>query len=202
MFSKKKKNDNETPLAGNQAEEQVNVEQSKEEATVNQTENTTEEASLPEPPPEDSPIEKLEEEITVLNDKYLRLFAEFDNYKRRTKRERAELLQTAGKDVITSLLTILDDFDRANKAMENTTDVAAVQEGVQLIYNKLVNLLGQKGLKEMESMNTPFDTDLHEAITKIPAPNEESKGKVLDVLEKGYTLNDKVIRFAKVVVGS
>ncbi len=86
--------------------------------------------------------------------------------------------------------------------MENATDVAAVQEGVQLIHSKLKNLLGQKGLKEMESINTPFDTDLHEAITKIPAPNEESKGKVLDVLEKGYTLNDKVIRFAKVVVGS
>ncbi|MEJ5960711.1 nucleotide exchange factor GrpE [Pedobacter immunditicola] len=202
MFSKKKKNDNETPLAGNQAEEQVNVEQSNEEATIDQTENTTEEASLPGPPPEISPVEKLEEEITVLNDKYLRLFAEFDNYKRRTQRERAELLQTAGKDVITSLLTVLDDFDRANKAMENTADVVAVQEGIQLIYNKLKNLLSQKGLKEMESINTPFDTDLHEAITKIPAPNEEAKGKVLDVLEKGYTLNDKVIRFAKVVVGS
>jgi len=202
MFSKKKKNDNETPHAGKQAEDQVNVEQSNEEVTTDQTENTIEEAALPEPPPEVSPIEKLEEEVTVLNDKYLRLFAEFDNYKRRTKRERTELLQTAGKDVITSLLTILDDFDRANKAMENTTDVAAVQEGVQLIYNKLKNLLGQKGLKEMESVNTPFDTDLHEAITKIPAPNEEAKGKVLDVLEKGYTLNDKVIRFAKVVVGS
>jgi molecular chaperone GrpE len=202
MFSKKKKNDNENPLAGNQAEEQVNAEQSNEEATNNQTENNTEEAALPGVPAEISVQEKLEEEITVLNDKYLRLFAEFDNYKRRTQRERTELLQTAGKDIITSLLTILDDFERANKAMENATDVAAVQEGIQLIYSKLKNLLGQKGLKEMESINTPFDTDLHEAITKIPAPNEELKGKVLDVLEKGYTLNDKVIRFAKVVVGS
>lgn len=146
--------------------------------------------------------EKLKEENAALNDKYLRLFAEFDNYKRRTQKERVELLQTAGKDVIVSLLPVLDDFDRAHKATETATDVAAVREGVQLVHHKLKNLLVQKGLKEMESINTPFDTDLHEAITKIPAPNDDMKGKVMDELEKGYTLNDKVIRFAKVVVGS
>lgn len=202
MFSKKKKNDTENPLAGNQTEEQVNVEQSNEEAPINQTEAHAEEGTLPEPHAELTAEEKLQDELTVVNDKYLRLFAEFDNYKRRTQKERVELLQTAGKEVITSLLTVLDDFDRANKAMENATDVVAIQEGIQLIYSKLKNLLVQKGLKEIESINTPFDTDLHEAITKIPAPNDELKGKVLDVLEKGYTLNDKVIRFAKVVVGS
>jgi molecular chaperone GrpE len=103
---------------------------------------------------------------------------------------------------VISLLPVLDDFDRANKAMENASDVAAVREGVQLVHSKLKGILAQKGLKEMESINTPFDTDNHEAITKIPAPNEELKGKVIDELEKGYTLNDKVIRFAKVVVGS
>jgi len=137
-----------------------------------------------------------------LNDKYLRLFAEFDNYKRRTQKERIELLQTAGKDVIVSLLTILDDFDRANKAAETAVEVGPIKEGVQLVHNKLMSVLGQKGLKVMESINTPFDTDLHEAITKVPAPSEELKGKVIDELEKGYTLNEKVIRFAKVVVGS
>lgn len=202
MFSKKKKNDNENPLADNQAEEQLNGEESGEETTTIPTENHTEEATLTEAPKELTAEEKLQEENTALNDKYLRLFAEFDNYKRRTQKERVELLQTAGKDVIISMLTVLDDFDRANKAMENATDIVAVQEGVQLVHNKLKGILSQKGLKEMESMNTPFDTDNHEAITKIPAPNEEMKGKVMDVLEKGYTLNDKVIRFAKVVVGS
>jgi molecular chaperone GrpE len=146
--------------------------------------------------------EKLKQENAALNDKYLRLFAEFDNYKRRTQKERVELLQTAGKDVIVSLLPILDDFDRANKATENAVDVAPIKEGVQLVHTKLKNLLAQKGLKDVESINKPFDTDLHEAITKIPAPTEDMKGKVIDELEKGYTLNDKVIRFAKVVVGS
>lgn len=202
MFSKKKKNDNENPLAGNPAEEQLNGEQSTEENTIHHTDNNAEEAALPEVPKELSAEEKLQEENTALNDKYLRLFAEFDNYKRRTQRERVELLQTAGKEVIISLITVLDDFDRANKAMENATDIKAVREGVQLVHNKLNSILSQKGLKEMESINTVFDTDLHEAITKIPAPNEALKGKVIDVLEKGYTLNDKVIRFAKVVVGS
>ncbi len=202
MFSKKKKNDNENPNTGNPVEEQVNVAQGNEEATGHQNEDTTEGASAAEVPAEPSVEEKLQQENATLNDKYLRLFAEFDNYKRRTQKERVELLQTASKDVIISLLTVLDDFDRANKAMENVVDVAAVQEGVTLIHSKLQSLLTQKGLKEIESINTPFNTDVHEAITKIPAPNEEMKGKVMDVLEKGYTLNDKVIRFAKVVVGS
>jgi len=197
MFSKKKKNDNENPLEGNPAVEQVIGDQPNEETNSNQTE----EAALPEAP-ELTAEEKLQEENAALNDKYLRLFAEFDNYKRRTQKERVELLQTAGKEVLVSLLTVLDDFDRANKAMENATDITSVQEGVQLVHHKLRNILTQKGLKEMETINTPFDTDLHEAITKIPAPSEDLKGKVVDVLEKGYTLNDKVIRFAKVVVGS
>nr|WP_199075462.1 nucleotide exchange factor GrpE [Pedobacter sp. ASV19] len=195
MFSKKKNNDNENPIADKAAEGQLNSELSNEEN------NTTGEAAA-EPVAELSAEEKLKEENAALNDKYLRLFAEFDNFKRRTQKERVELLQTAGKDVVISLLPVLDDFDRANKAMENASDVAAVREGVQLVHSKLKGILAQKGLKEMESINTAFDTDNHEAITKIPAPNEELKGKVIDELEKGYTLNDKVIRFAKVVVGS
>lgn len=191
MFSKKKKDINEEPIVENNNEEQLNTEIPAEETAANETETV-----------ELSAEEKLKEENAVLNDKYLRLFAEFDNYKRRTQKERVELLQTAGKDVIVSLLAVLDDFDRANKAMENATEIAPIREGITLVHHKLKNLLAQKGLKEMECVNTVFDTDNHEAITKIPAPNEELKGKVIDELEKGYTLNDKVIRFAKVVVGS
>jgi molecular chaperone GrpE len=112
------------------------------------------------------------------------------------------LLQTAGKDVVVSLLPVLDDFERALKATENTSEVSAVREGVILVQTKLKSILNQKGLKEVESLNTEFDTDKHEAITKIPAPSDDLKGKVVDELEKGYTLNDKVIRFAKVVVGA
>lgn len=199
MFSKKKKNDNTDPIVKNNAEEQMN----NTEDQLN-TEATTEEnpAVETEVVPELSAEEKLQEENAALNDKYLRLFAEFDNYKRRTQKERVELLQTAGKDVIVSLLPVLDDFDRANKAMETATDINPIREGVALVHSKLKGILNQKGLKEMESVNTVFDTDNHEAITKIPAPNEDLKGKVIDELEKGYTLNDKVIRFAKVVVGS
>ncbi|EDM38690.1 molecular chaperone, heat shock protein [Pedobacter sp. BAL39] len=193
MFSKKKTNDIEDPNLENTADEQLKNEQADESADA----ATTEEVQ-----PEISVEEKLQQEVAALNDKYLRLFAEFDNYKRRTQKERVELLQTAGKEVVVSLLPVLDDFDRANKAMENATDVAPILEGVALVHHKLKGVLAQKGLKEMESKNTVFDTDLHEAITKIPAPNEELKGKVIDELEKGYTLNDKVIRFAKVVVGS
>jgi len=145
---------------------------------------------------------KLKEELAAANDKYLRLFAEFDNFRRRTANERKELLVTAGKEVIVSLLPVLDDFERAFKSMETATDVVAVQAGVELIYSKLNNILAQKGLKPMESVGQPFDADLHEAITNIPAPNEELKGKVLDEMEKGYYLGDKVIRFAKVIVGN
>lgn len=151
---------------------------------------------------EPTPAELLKQEVSLANDKYLRLYAEFDNFRRRTTKERAELLQSAGKDVIVSLLPVLDDFDRAIRHMDNTTDVNAVKEGVVLIQQKLKNILAQKGLKEMQSIGTEFDPELHEAITNVPAPSEEQKGKVIDEVEKGYYLNDKVARFAKVVVGS
>lgn len=198
MFSKKKKHDNENTTMQNQ---DPAAENNAEDLLIEDT-NETQAETTEENVPELSAEEKLQQENAALNDKYLRLFAEFDNFKRRTQKERVELLQTAGKDVIISLLPVLDDFDRADKAMENATDVNSVKEGVNLVHNKLKSILGQKGLKEMESINTVFDTDNHEAITKIPAPTEDMKGKVIDQLEKGYTLNDKVIRFAKVVVGS
>ena len=188
MFNKKKKEE-EPIIENNQAEQEI--------------ENAQNEENVPtEPTVELSAEEKLQQENVALNDKYLRLFAEFDNYKRRTQKERIELLQTAGKDVVVSLLPVLDDFERALKATENTTEVSAIRDGIMLVQNKLKSILSQKGLKELESINTVFDTDIHEAITNIPAPSDDLKGKVVDELEKGYTLNDKVIRFAKVVVGS
>ncbi|TCK84984.1 nucleotide exchange factor GrpE [Albibacterium bauzanense] len=149
-----------------------------------------------------SPEILLKAELKEANDKYLRLYAEFDNYKRRTSKERIELLQTAGKEVIGDLLSTLDDFDRALKAMELSDSVDSIKEGVTLVSQKLKKTLQQKGLKEMESINQPFDAEIHEAITNIPAPTDDLKGKVLDEIEKGYYLNDKVLRYAKVVVGS
>ncbi|WP_316738242.1 nucleotide exchange factor GrpE [Pedobacter aquatilis] len=193
MFNKKKNNDT--------AENIMNTENTSENTTPENVENTDAQESTEEVV-EQTAEEKLQAEVQQLNDKYLRLYAEFDNYKRRTQKERVELLQTAGKDVIVSLLPVLDDFDRALKAMETASEVAPVKEGILLVSNKLKNTLSQKGLKDVESINTDFNTDFHEAITNIPAPTEALKGKVIDEVEKGYTLNDSVIRFAKVVVGA
>jgi molecular chaperone GrpE len=146
--------------------------------------------------------DKYKEELSQANDKFLRLYAEFDNFRRRTAKEREEARKTEGKDVIVALLPVLDDFERAIRSMENATDIVAVKEGVALIQNKMKNILAQKGLKEMQSIGSPFNPDLHEAITNIPAPTDDMKGKVIDEMEKGYELNDKVIRFAKVIVGA
>lgn len=144
--------------------------------------------------------EKLQAELEEQKDKYLRLFAEFDNFKRRNAKERIELIQTAGKDVIISMLEVLDDCDRAEKQMQKSEDVAAIKEGINLVFAKLRNTLTSKGLKPMQSISTEFDVEKHEAITEIPAA-DDMKGKVVDEVEKGYYLNDKIIRFAKVVVG-
>ncbi len=152
-------------------------------------------------PEEDNLTEKLEAELEEQKDKYVRLFAEFDNFKRRSARERVELIQTAGKEVIASLLEVLDDCDRAEKQIQNSTDIEQIKEGIQLVFNKLRNTLQSRGLKQMESIHTPFDVEKHEAITEIPAPTEELKEKIIDEIQKGYYLNDKIIRFAKVVVG-
>lgn len=147
-------------------------------------------------------MEKLQLQLAEQKDKYIRLMAEFDNFKRRNAKERVELIQTAGKDVITSLLDVLDDCDRAEKVMQTSEDVAVIKEGIQLVFNKLRSNMQSKGLKAMESINQDFDVEKHEAITQIPAPTEALKGKVLDEIQKGYYLNDKLIRFAKVVVGN
>lgn len=148
----------------------------------------------------ESNTEKLETEVQEQKDKYLRLFAEFDNYKRRTSKERLELMQTAGKEMAVALLEVADDMDRAEKQIISDEDLNHVKEGVQLVFNKLRSVLQQKGIVPMSSIDTDFDVEKHEAVTEIPA-GEEKAGKVVDELQKGYYMNDKLIRFAKVVVG-
>ena len=145
--------------------------------------------------------EQLEIQLAESHDKYARLVAEFDNYKKRTSKERMELIQNAGQGVIKNLLPVLDDFDRALVAMTSAQDVQPIKEGVELVNNKLRKFLESEGLKEMDVIGQPFDADFQEAITAIPSPTEDMKNKVIDVVEKGYYLNDKVIRFAKVVIG-
>ncbi|MDP4262192.1 MAG: nucleotide exchange factor GrpE [Bacteroidota bacterium] len=146
-------------------------------------------------------IEKLKAELDESKDRYLRKVAEFENFKRRNAKERIELIQTAGKEVITDMLNVLDDCDRAQKQIETSEDVKEIKEGILLVFNKFRNVLQARGLKPMETKNKEFDPDLHEAITEIPAPTPELIGKVVDEVVKGYYLNDKIIRHAKVVVG-
>jgi molecular chaperone GrpE len=145
--------------------------------------------------------DSLQATIKEWEDKYLRLYAEFDNYRKRTTNERIDLIRTANQEVLVALLPVLDDFERATKSFETATDVNPVKEGVALVHHKLRNILTSKGLKLMESQGLAFNPDLHEAITNIPAPSDDMKGKVLDVVEQGYYLGEKVIRYAKVVVG-
>ncbi|MFT5834426.1 MAG: molecular chaperone GrpE [Cognaticolwellia sp.] len=173
------------------------------ETEVNDTEATEQETveELSEIEKLELEVNKLKAEKVELNDKYLRLFAEFQNYRRRTAKEKMDIIQTAGRDVIKSLLPVLDDFNRAKKAADDDDSVEAFSEGVELVYEKLQNTLKQQGLKAVESNGEVFNADIHEAITEIPAPTEELKGKVLDTVESGYALNDKLIRYPKVVVG-
>ncbi len=177
------------------------------ETTDNQT-NTESETSgqqAPEGEPGTTVISRAEEELlgklTEMQDRYLRLSAEFDNYRKRTLREKIELSQSGGESVIKRLLPIIDDFDRAMNSMRVTDDCNAVKAGLELIYSKVNEFLKQNGVKEIEAMNEPFDGDRHEAVTTIPVDDETKKGLIIDVTQKGYTLNEKVIRFPKVVVG-
>jgi molecular chaperone GrpE len=149
---------------------------------------------------EESELEKLRAELKEKDDKFLRLYAEFDNFKRRNAKERIELIQTAGREVIQSLLEVVDDCDRAERQMQKSDDPVLMKEGIQLVFNKLRNTLHAKGLREMKSIGEDFNTDLHEAITEIPV-DASRVGKIVDEVEKGYYLNDKIIRFSKVVVG-
>ncbi|MCH7408801.1 nucleotide exchange factor GrpE [Belliella sp. DSM 111904] len=150
-----------------------------------------------------SEVEKLSAEVQELKDKYLRLYSEFENFRRRTAKEKLDLIKTASEDMMSAIIPVVDDFERAFKANESEEDSSKVREGNQLVFNKFQKVLESKGLKPMEGLiGEPFDADRQEAITQIPAPNEEMKGKVIDVVEKGYTLGDKVVRYAKVVIGA
>ena len=179
-------------------EKDINVQETAEnlENAENATNNATEFENEP-----ISELDQLKADIAEQKDKYLRLMAEFDNYKRRTSKERIELIQTAGKDVIVSLLDVLDDCDRAEKQLSKSDDINVQKEGIQLVFNKIRSTMQSKGLTAMESIGKDFDVELHEAITEVPAPNDKQKGKVIDEITKGYFLNEKIIRFAKVVVG-
>jgi molecular chaperone GrpE len=169
---------------------------------INADENAAGTTHLNEEVAEENEIEKLKTALEEQKDKYLRLAAEYDNFRRRSAKERIELIQTAGKEVIMAFLEVLDDIERAEKQMQTNDDFAVQKEGVQLVFNKVKSTLQAKGVKAFESVHTDFDVEKHEAITEIPAPSENLKGKVLDEIQKGYYLNDKLIRFAKVVVGN
>lgn len=143
----------------------------------------------------------VEEKLAEMSDKYLRLYSEFDNYRRRTVKERADLIKSAGKDILSDLLAVVDDFDRTIESLGQTKDMDAFAEGVKLVQHKFMTTLEKQGLEHFDSKGMEFDPEVHEAITKIPAPSADLKGKVVDVIEKGYKLNDKVLRYAKVVVG-
>ena len=182
--------------------EELNVEETKDTAEEQPQNDQAEEAA---PLTHEEQLEKeLEDAQAVIEeqkDKYLRLSAEFDNYRKRTMKEKAELILNGGEKSISSILPVIDDFERAIRTMETAKDVKAVKEGVELIYNKFMAVMAQNGVKVIETKDQPLDTDYHEAIAVIPAPSEEQKGKILDCVQTGYTLNDKVIRHAKVVVG-
>jgi molecular chaperone GrpE len=175
-------------------------EENAEELLKNKVEETTETTEQAADQIEDESTQ-ITQKYAELNDKNLRLMAEFDNYRKRTLKERVELLKTASEGVLVDMLPLVDDFERAIKAMETSEDVQAVKDGVELIYSKFMAFLLQKGVKAIPTENVAFDTDLHEAITTFPAPSEELKGKIIDCATKGYTLNEKVIRFSKVIVG-
>ena len=182
-------------------EEEIKVEGRSEEKAASEEQPKGQETPKHEEKEEESELQKIQQELAEQKDKFLRLSAEFDNYRKRTMKEKAELILNGGEKSITSILPVVDDLERALKNMETATDVEAVKEGVQLIYNKFMNVLGQNGVKVIETQEQPLNTDYHEAIAVIPAPEEEKKGKILDCVQTGYTLNDKVIRLAKVVVG-
>lgn len=171
------------------------------EMNVNNTESTDTTAGNNENK-SGSEVDVLKQQVAELNDKYLRLYSEFDNYRKRTIKEKSDLIKTAGEDVFKAILPVIDDLERAIKANETIEDVTAIKEGIVLIYNKIKHNTQQKGLIAMESVGLDFSEDTMEAITSIPAPDDSKKGKVLDEVEKGYKLGDKVIRFAKVVIGN
>lgn len=194
MNPNEKKTSQEELLNAEEAQGATNEQPQQEEAAEETTPLTHEEEL-------ENRLEEANAQIEDQKDKYLRLSAEFDNYRKRTLKEKAELILNGGEKSLNSILPVMDDLERAIKTMETATDVTAVKEGVELIYSKFLAILAQNGVKMIETKNKALDTDYHEAIAVIPAPAEEQKGKILDCVQNGYTLNDKVLRHAKVVVG-
>ena len=175
-------------------DENTNTEKTTNEKEVKKTKKNKKDSSA-------EKIEELEQTIAQKNDQLLRLQAEFDNFRKRTLKEKMELIKTAGEGIMLNILPVVDDFERALKSMEEAKDSESVKEGLLLIHKRFIDFIKQNGIKEIDATGQDFDTDVHEAITKIPAPSEDQKGKIVDVIQKGYLLNDKVIRFAKVVIG-
>ncbi|MBO4806616.1 MAG: nucleotide exchange factor GrpE [Paludibacteraceae bacterium] len=182
-----------------EAQEKAQVEDP--ETNTVENEGEVENVSESEKEEEKDPVAELEAKCQKMHDDYMRLYADFDNYRKRAIKEKADLIKTAAEGVLVDILPLVDDFERAISSMENTESVEGVKEGVSLIYNKLISFLESKGVKAIDAVGQPFNTEFHEAITKFPAPSEEMKGKVIDCTQKGYTLYDKVIRYAKVVYG-
>ncbi len=192
MAKKVQKTDNQDKVKNKEGKEKLEKEQVETAEDTPQEEEELEE-ELKEP--------TSEEIMAELQNKYLRLSAEFDNYRKRTLREKMDLQVTAREDILSNILPIVDDFERGMESVEEATDIKAIKEGLKLIYTKFSGFLTQQGVKEINAVGKTFDTDLHEAITKIPVESKKKKGKVVDVVEKGYTLKEKVIRYAKVVIG-
>lgn len=197
-MSKKHKH-NEELIEENNVSEHVNENTNSDVQNEKEQEKQTETEKVQDEQPNQTA--ELQSQLNEMKDKYLRLSAEFDNYRKRTLKEKADLLKFSSEEVLKDLLPVIDDLDRALKAIETATEISAVKDGLTLIVNKFNDFLKAKGVKEIESIGLEMDTDLHEAITKIPAPDESQKGKIVDVIQKGYLLHDKVMRFSKVVVG-
>ncbi|MBK6265441.1 nucleotide exchange factor GrpE [Marivirga sp. S37H4] len=194
--------ENELKSQEEQIEQEEKVAQEQNSADLNEEKESEENEENPVAEEELSAEEKLQIEVAEAKDKYIRLYSEFDNFRRRNAKERLELVKTASADLITELLPVIDDFERAEKAFHDNADVEALKEGFSLIKNKFEKTLANKGLTAMDSKpGIEFDSEIHEAITKIPVEDKKLKGKVVDVVEKGYLLNDKVVRYAKVIIG-
>ncbi len=178
----------------NQKENTENLSKEQQQEVVDETEKKNCNEAVSEE------TKSLLEKYNELNDKYLRLIAEYDNYRKRTLKEKMDLIKSGGSDVLISILPVIDNFERALSSLNAATEIEPVKEGILLIYNSFVEFLKQRGVQEIEALNLPLNTDLHEAVAQTPAQNDETKGKIIDVIEKGYILNEKVLRFAKVIV--
>ena len=201
MDNKEKENKKKEEVKPQATTESCKDTEKQENLSAREEENEKGKESTPHKNELEDELKQAQEQLEEQKDKYLRLSAEFDNYRKRTMKEKAELILNGGEKTISSILPVIDDLERALQNMEKTTDIDSIKKGVELIYNKFITVLKQNGVAIIETKGQPLDTDFHEAIAVVPAPDEEQKGKILDCVQTGYTLNEKVIRHAKVVVG-